>query len=688
MIAGRSDDAKRLMASPIDWGILTVGRARATPEHSRRNAMRCCYSPALLLVGLLAVGLAAAEPVDRREAGSLVLENIPPTPPALAGSLRRWENARAAVFEDWLADGSMLIATRFGQTSQIHRVAAPGAAREQVTFYDEPVADARARPGRADRFLFRRDIGGAEYFQIYLASLAGPAEAITLPGTRNQAPIFSPDGTEIAWASVVKGQADYDIWVMRADDEASRRVAFHGTGESDPEAFAPDGKSLVFRQEISAASQKLFLLDVATGAVKEINPSAEEIAYGRPHFTADGKALVLTSNQGGEFSRLIRLDLASGVSTPIGEKLDWDIEAVDLSPDGKWLAYTVNEDGLSTLRLGKPAGGPAKAVTGLPRGVIDTVKFSPDSKRLAVNLESATQPLDVWSVEPATGKLERWTRSETGGLDSASLVDARLIHYPSFDARSIPAFLYEPKTHKDRLPVIISIHGGPEGQERPGFRPTDQYWVTELGAALITPNVRGSDGYGRTYLALDNGMKRQDAIKDIGALLDWIATRPELDPTRVVVSGGSYGGFMTLSVYATYGDRLAGAYDVVGMSNLVTFLEHTEAYRRDLRRVEYGDERDPAMRQYMEDTAPLNNTGKMTKPLFVVAGRNDPRVPYTEGEQLIAKVRAQGGDVWYMLANDEGHGFRKKPNRDAQRAAETLWFEKVLGLEKPPGPSE
>jgi len=271
-------------------------------------------------------------------------------------------------------------------------------------------------------------------------------------------------------------------------------------------------------------------------------------------------------------------------------------------------------------------------VLGLPTGVVHALKFSPDSKRLAIGLESAAAPADVWSFEPQTGQLDRWTRSETGGLDPAGFVEPSLIRFTSFDKRSIPGFLYEPKavhTATGRLPVIISIHGGP----------------------------------------------------DVGALLDWIAARPELDPTYVVVSGASYGGFMTLSVFARYGDQLAGAYDVVGMSNLVSFLERTEAYRQDLRRVEYGDERDPAMRKFMEETAPLNNTAKMTKPLFVVAGRNDPRVPYTEAEQLVAKVRAQGGDVWYMLAKDEGHGFRKKPNRDAQRVVETQWLRKVLRLD-------
>ncbi|HVJ52402.1 MAG TPA: prolyl oligopeptidase family serine peptidase [Aliidongia sp.] len=633
-------------------------------------------------LGLLAADFAAAatSPVERREAGQLVLENIPPTPPALAESLRAYENVRFAAFDDWLADGSMLISTRFAQTAQIHHVAFPGAAREQVTFYDEPIAGAVARPGSANAFLFRRDVGGAEYFQTYLTALTGGTVPITEPGTRNDRPIFSRDGTQIAWTAVEKGKSDYDIWITAAAEPASRRRVFHGEGAVEAMAFSPDGKTLVFSHEISAASQKLFLLDIASGTAHEINPSATEIAYGRPQFTPDGKSLILTSDEGAEFQRLVRYDLASGKMSPIGEPLAWDVELTDLSPDGQLLAFAVNEDGFSKIYIRSLAGGPAEPVPGLPIGVAEALRFSPDSKRLAIGLDSATALADVWSFEPASGKLDRWTRSETGGLDPAGFVEPSLVHFPSFDERTIPAFVYKPKAHKGRLPVIISIHGGPEAQERPGFRPVYQYWVKELGAAVITPNVRGSDGYGKTYLSLDNGFKRQDSVKDIGALLDWIGRQPDLDPNRVVVSGGSYGGFMTLASFALYGDRLAGAYDIVGMSNLVTFLEHTEEYRRDLRRMEYGDERVPEMRKFMEETAPLNNTAKMTKPLFVVAGKNDPRVPYTEAEQLIAKVRAESGDVWYMLANDEGHGFRKKPNRDAQRAAETLWFQKVLGV--------
>jgi dipeptidyl aminopeptidase/acylaminoacyl peptidase len=630
--------------------------------------------------GLLVAGLAAAATVDRREVGPLVLENIPPTPPALAEQLRSYENARSALFEDWLSDGTMLISTRFAQTAQIHHVAIPGGAREQITFYDEPIANAAARPGSAKEFLFRRDVGGAEYFQIYLSTLTGDAHAVTEPDTRNQAAIFSRDGKQVAWSSVAKGKADYDIWVMKTDDPASRHSVFHGEGEIDPEAFSPDGKTLVFSHEISAASQKLFLLDIEDGKATAINPSDTEIAYGRAQFAPDGKSLVLTSDQDSEFKHLVRYTIADGKMTTLGVPPHWDVEDTDLSPDGANLAYSVNEDGISRIYVWPLATDVVLPVRGLPNGVATALRFAPDSKHLAIGINPATASADVWSYELGKGKLDRWTKSESGGIDPTSLVAPSLAHYASFDERQIPAFVYKPQAANGKLPVIISIHGGPEGQERPTFNPTYQFWVKQLGAAVIAPNVRGSEGYGKEYLALDNGMKRQDAIKDIGALLDWIGEQPDLDASRIVVSGGSYGGFMTLSVFATYGDRLAGAYDVVGMSNLVTFLEHTEEYRRDLRRVEYGDERDPEMRKYMEDTAPLNNTEKMTKPLLVVAGKNDPRVPYTEGEQLIAKIREQGADVWYMLANDEGHGFRKKPNRDAQRAAETMWFEKVFGL--------
>jgi dipeptidyl aminopeptidase/acylaminoacyl peptidase len=206
------------------------------------------------------------------------------------------------------------------------------------------------------------------------------------------------------------------------------------------------------------------------------------------------------------------------------------------------------------------------------------------------------------------------------------------------------------------------------------------YFLDQLGIAVVEPNVRGSTGYGRTFVSLDNGAKREDSVRDIGALLDWIATQPDLDPARVAVFGGSYGGYMALAVSTHYADRIAGSVDVVGIPNYLTFLERTERYRRDLRRVEYGDERDPAMRDLLTRISPVTNAEKIRKPLFVVHGKNDPRVPYTEAEQIVETVLRNNVPVWYMLADNEGHGFARKDNADYFFAAMTLFLKQVLSI--------
>ncbi|MDH4347659.1 MAG: prolyl oligopeptidase family serine peptidase, partial [Gemmatimonadota bacterium] len=278
-----------------------------------------------------------------------------------------------------------------------------------------------------------------------------------------------------------------------------------------------------------------------------------------------------------------------------------------------------------------------------------------------------------------TGLITRWTTSELGGLVAEQLVEPELVSWKSFDGVEISGFLYRPPaTFTGKRPVIINIHGGPEGQARPGFLARNNYWLNELGVALIYPNVRGSTGYGKKFVSLDNGMKREDSVKDIGALLDWIRSQPGLDASRVMVTGGSYGGYMTLMVATTYPDRIAAAVDVVGISNLATFLTNTESYRRDLRRVEYGDERDPAMREFMDRTAPLTNAARITRPLFVVQGANDPRVPRTEADQVVRSVRQNGGAVWYLVGLNEGHGFQKKDNADFQFFATVEFVRRYL----------
>ncbi|MCB1105119.1 MAG: S9 family peptidase, partial [Cephaloticoccus sp.] len=337
------------------------------------------------------------------------------------------------------------------------------------------------------------------------------------------------------------------------------------------------------------------------------------------------------------------------------------------------------EAGLSRLYLMELANFTYRQIEGVPTGVIGTVAWHKDSRHVALSLNSARSPSDLHVLDITTGEIVRWTQSELGGLVADTLSEPELIRWRSFDDLEITGFLYRPAAKfTGPRPVIINIHGGPEGQSLPVFLGRNNYYLNELGVAIIFPNVRGSTGFGKTFVTLDNGFKREDSVKDIGALLDWIAQQPDLDASRIMVTGGSYGGYMTLASAIHYNDRIRCSLDVVGISNFVTFLQNTEDYRRDLRRVEYGDERDPEMHAHLLRISPTTRAAEITKPLFIVQGANDPRVPRTEAVQMVETVRKNGSPVWYLEAKDEGHGFRKKANADYQFYATVLFIRENL----------
>lgn len=638
-----------------------------------------------LFVGaaLLALTLTSpvlAQQVERREMGNQILENVPVAPPAIRESLARYQNARSAYFDDWAPNGGMVVTTRFGNTNQLHVVAAPGADRSQITFYDEPVGSTSTLPN--GQILFSKDTGGDEWFQLFLRDPDGKVTQLTEAGTRNQSPAWSKDGSVLVWSRAVKGSADYDV-LMR-DASGATKVIYKGQGQVSPLAVSPDGKTVLLGRYFSISESRRWLLDVATGKLTELNPpkkGAVKIAYDGGKFTPDGRAVLLLSDEGSDFLRLTQIDLATGAKVILSGERPWDIEDFALSDDGRILAYVVNEDGYSKLVVQDFRTRRALPQPELPAGVVSGVAFSPDGSKLGFSLATPTAASDAWSWGVTDAKLERWTASELGGLDAKALTSPELVRYPSFDKRSIPAFVYKPKLAAgQKAPVIIDIHGGPEGQSRPTFNAFHQHTVAELGAAVIVTNVRGSTGYGKTYLNLDNAEKREDSVKDIGALLDWIKTQPDLDPSRVVVYGQSYGGYMSLAVMTHYSDRLAGGIERYGISNFVSFLQNTEAYRRDLRRAEYGDERDPKMLKAFETISPMNNVGKISKPMLVMQGWNDPRVPKSESDQVVAKLRGQGIETWYVQFKDEGHGFLKKANNDRRREVETQFLQKVLGI--------
>ncbi|GAA0638021.1 S9 family peptidase [Sphingomonas ursincola] len=637
-------------------------------------------SSLLAVAALIAVPAAAQQaPVQTRQVGTARLENVPEIPQDIRDAVQRYQNYREARFQDWLPDGSMLITTRFGSTFQVHHVPAPGAARRQLTYYGEPVSGAKTVPGKK-RFVLTRDTGGDEWFQLFVRDLDGVGQPLTEPVTRNQSPVFAKDGSLLVWSRATKGSADYAIMAADPADPKSRRLVWQGNGAVGPQDISADKTTVLLAKGISNRENHLMLLDMESGKVTPLDWSVKAKArFEDPRFIEDGKAIVAITNAGTDTRRLVRIDAATGKMTALSREPGWDVEAYDLSPDGRTIAYTLNEDGYSRVIVMPLAGGAGMSPS-LPRGVVTALSFSPDGGKLAVGLTNATTAGDVWTVELGNQAITRWTQSEPGELDPAKLVEPQLVRFTSFDGLTVPAFVYRPKNAAPdaKLPVIIDIHGGPEAQTRPSWNPGAQYFADVLGAVVILPNVRGSDGYGTKYLNLDNGPLREDSVKDIGALIDWAGKQPGMDAKRIAVYGQSYGGYMSLASMTFYSDKLVGGVERYGISDFISFMANTEAYRRDNRRAEYGDERDPKMRAVFERIAPLKNVGKITKPMLVMQGANDPRVPQSESDQVVAALRANGVETWYVLYADEGHGFLKKANNDLRREVETVFLKKLF----------
>lgn len=653
-----------------------------------RDAMKRKTFVAVLL--LFPFASFAADPPAKpplTPADNLVIDGVPPIPGELPEQVGRYTESRSATVQDWHPTrAEMLISTRFGDTNQIHQVTQPGGARTQLTFFPDRVEAGSFEPTKGEYFIFTKGAGGAEFFQNYRYDLAtGDITLLTDGKSRNSGPRWSNKGDRIAYTSTRRNGADTDIYVQSpTEPKTDRMIAEVKGGGWDIADWSPDDKQLLVIEFVSVNESYLWLFDAETGAKKEITPrpaeGAEKVSYSAALFAKDGKGIFVTTDRESEFQRLAYIDLASGKHSYLIPDAHFDVDGWDLSHDGKQIAFTFNENGLSTLHLIEvsTANGTAKAGAKkepafnppLPPAVISGLQFHRDPKQglLAFNVAGARSPSDVYSWSFAKNTVTRWTASETGGIPAKQFSEPELVKWKTFDGKEITGFLYKPDPAKfsGKRPVIVNIHGGPEGQARPIFLGRNNYFINELGCAIVFPNVRGSEGYGKTFLKLDNGMLREGSYKDISALLDWLPSRSELDPAKVMVTGGSYGGFMTLAVASNYADRLRCAVDIVGPSNFVTFLKNTESYRRDLRRVEYGDERDPKMAEFLERIAPLNNAQKITKPLFVVQGANDPRVPKTEAEQIVATLKKQSTPVWFLMAKDEGHGFAKKKNADFQ----------------------
>ena len=647
------------------------------------NSLKLRIAFGFILIALAAIRPAQAQEQSIAPAENLIVDGVPAIPASLAETAGRYGSFRNANIADWNPlRREMLIATRFADTQQLHLVKTPGGERHQLTFFPDAVTTGRFQPNSGDYIVFMKDIGGGEWYQLYRYDLATGAITLLTDGkARNLLGPWSSSGDRIAYMSTRRTGKDTDLWTMNPSDAKSDHLLTQLQGGGwQPTDWSADDKKIALLEELSINESYIWIVDTASGEKTALTPrdSAEKVSYGDAQFSKDGKGIYVTTDKDSEFHRLAYIDFATKQPKYLTTSIKWEIEGFSLSRDGKRIAFISNEDGVSVLHVIDAASGKELSLPKLPVGVIGSLRWHHNSRDLGFSLNNARGPGDVYSLDVNTGKLERWTQSETA-VKTDAFPQAELVRWKSFDGKEISGFLYKPPAKfSGKRPVLVIIHGGPEGQSQPTYLGRYNYFLNELGITLIYPNVRGSTGFGKTFSLLDNGFKREDTYKDINALFDWIASRPDLDADRIGVTGGSYGGHMTLAVSTFYSDRIRCSVDIVGMSNLVTFLEHTESYRRDLRRAEYGDERDPKMREFLEKIAPMNNIDKIKKPMFVIAGKNDPRVPVSESQQIFDALKKQGTPAWLLIAKDEGHGYRKKPNQDFQFYATIEFLQQYL----------
>lgn len=609
---------------------------------------------------------------------ALTADGLPAVPDELAARTRPYMEFRTAGFAGWnAADRSMLIATRFGNTNQLHTVASPMGMRRQISFEVEPVGGNWSPKG--DVLVVSKDQGGDEFFQLYTLA-SGRLTLLSDGKSRNEFGTWDKEGRLVGYNSTRRNGSDSDLYIVDPHDPKSNRLVAQVKGGGwNFDSFAPGGAQAAVMEYISIAKSNPYLLDVASGKLTPIGDHRKPISYGDLEFAPDG-ALWATSDENSDVQRLGRLDPRTGKFTPVTPKSRWDVEEFEFSKDGRTIAYTVNEAGSSRLFLLDVASGQARQAASLPLGQISNLDFAPWGT-LGFSMVSAKSPTDAYSLDPQTLAVTRWTQSETGGLDPNFNVEPELIEVKSFDGETVSGFLYRPDPAKfpGKRPLLFNIHGGPESQSRPGFLGRNNYLVNELGIAIFYPNVRGSSGYGKRFVSLDNGpFKREDSVKDIGAFLDRLSADPAIDASRMAETGGSYGGYMCYASAIAYASRFKGSLCVVAISSFVTFLENTQSYRRDLRRVEYGDERDPKQRAKLLEISPLRRVSEIKSPLFVVTGANDPRVPKSEADQVVKAVRANGNEVWHLVGENEGHGFAKKENQDYQFWSTLQFWEKTL----------
>lgn len=622
---------------------------------------------------LLANPLSAAPRVER---GSLVFDNVPELQPDAREKLDAYLNSRQATPLGFSPKGQLLITTRFGDVEQLHLVERPGGDRRQLTFLREPITRGAFSPDPAKiGFVYVKDTAGDENTQIYYQRVDEPAAKLLTDGKSvNGGPVWSNSGHEVAFFSTARDGASYDINIVDPAGGLPRLAVSGEGGAWFPLDWSPDDRKLLALKRVSAAETYLYVVDLSSGQKREVDPAPGKAAITGAKFSRDGQGVYLISDRDSEFAQLRYVNLFTNEKTVLSARLSWDVLELAISRDGHYLAYVSNEAGVDKLNVLDLRAHQDLLPPKMPAaGLVGSLSFDADGTHLAFGFAAPNHPRDAYVLDVAANRVEPWTQGEAGAVNLGRFVAPRLVQVPTFDRtdgkeRRMPVYIYEPSAPGPH-PVLIALHGGPESQFRPAFDPWLEFVVNELGYSVLAPNVRGSSGYGKSYEALDDGALREDAVKDVGALLVWLSLQSAFDAKHVVVSGEGYGGYLTLATLVNFGERLRGGVDMGGMADLVAFLSSSTSFRQSQRRTEYGDERDPDMRVFLRRISPLTNAERISRPVLIVHGRNDARVQATQAEQMLYRLRGRGVEAGYLQANDEGHDFRRQTNRDAYYGA-------------------
>jgi dipeptidyl aminopeptidase/acylaminoacyl peptidase len=639
---------------------------------------RTFLAPLLAASLLLAAAADAAPPMAR---GSLIYDGIPDRPLDSAETLDAYLSARQATPLGFTPKGQLLIVTRFGETDQLHLVDHPLGERRQITFLREPITQAAFSPDlNRNAFFYQRDAAGDGNMQIYYQHAGDPAARRLTDGkSMNGGALWSSSGREIAFFTTARDGMSYDIDIVDPESGTLPRLAITGDGTAwYPLDWSGDDRKLLVQKHVSAEEDYLYIVDLGSGQKREVDPSPSKVAIYGAKFSRDGTGVYVLSDRDSEYAKLRYVNIFTGEKNDLSGRSPWDVERFALSNDGHYLAYVTNEGGLGKLNLVDLRTHQDLVPPRLPfTGVIDSLSFDRDGKRLAFGLSAANQPRDAYVLDIEANRLDAWTSSEAGPLDRSKFIVPRLSQFPTFDradgkSRQIPVYVYEPASPGPH-PVLLVLHDGPASQFRPVFDPWIEYVVKELGYAVVAPNVRGSSGYGKSFFALDKGMLREDAVKDVGALLVWLGLDSRFDAKHVVVSGG----YLALATLVNYGDRLRGAVDFAGITDFIGFMSSTAPYLQSQERAEFGDERDVDARAFLRRISPLTGADRISRPLLELHGKNDPRVPMSQSDELANRLRSRGGTVWSLKAGDEGHAFGKRQNLDAYYHAFAEFLESV-----------